>query len=150
MSNGEAVCLAATIAELSEGLPWWTTPEGATTSHDKILDGIRAGENPCPVDFLNNLNLIARLSSEKAKEGRNTTTLTFFDRRIEVAQDAIARRQQIDAIVARQHPSLSVEPPEGERYALLGDYTATDTWIAWRGKEKVTMVRLEKVSKDDI
>ncbi len=150
--NGVKVFLASCIGELQECLPWWKLNQGGLYYKNGIIYGIRIGEHMCDAEYLDDLNMLTRLSWEKTGVG------SHFDRRLEMARQAHEEKRQIGVIIHRNHPRLAelgIEFPKGESFALMGYWIITDHWIDWQTDEKgtdlkVLMAHFQKVTREGV
>ena len=150
--NGVKVFLASCIGELQECLPWWKLNQGGLYHKNGIIYGIRIGEHMCHAEYLDDLNMLTRLSWEKPGVG------SHFDRRLEMAQRACDEKREIGVMIHRNHPRLAelgIEFPDGESFALMEYWVITDYWIDWQTDDKgadlkVLMARFQKVSREGV
>ena len=150
--NGVKVFLASCIGELQECLPWWKLNQGGLYHKDGIIHGIRIGEHMCQAEYLDDLNMLTRLSWEKPGVG------SHFDKRLEMARQACDEKRQIGVMIHRNHPRLAelgIEFPDRESFALMEYWVITDYWIDWQTDNKgadlkVLTARFQKVSREGV
>ncbi|CAJ2509715.1 Uu.00g056150.m01.CDS01 [Anthostomella pinea] len=144
--HGIPVTLASSISECSEGLPWFSVFEGAVSSKEKILKGLRT-DGTRNGEHLGDTSVCLQLCNTSS--GSSTT----FGLRSEIAEEAMRARRSIGVIIGHKHPSLQgrdIRLSEGERFALLGIFILTDTWVEWQNDTKLLIAKLEVVSTDAI